>query len=103
MAYSKFEQPHATKPFKRLFAHCHKTTSIAIRLSWWESGSINKLVCILDRLVLWLEEWGAGEGHETGARGLEDAEGGDELHEGVDAGWLSRAVLRNQYYYKRWW
>lgn len=65
----------------------------ALRLSWWKSGGIDDLVGVLDALMLWLEKWGAWEGHETGAGGLEYAEWGDELHERVDTGWLGRPVF----------
>ena len=66
--------------------------TIAWRLSWWKSRGVDDLVGVLDGLVMWLKEWGAWEGHETGASGLENAEWGEELHEGVNAGWLGRPV-----------
>ena len=90
---ASFKQPSQLR-----FAHYYTTRFsiyhiwIAISLSWWKSRGIDNLVGVFDGLVLWLEEWRAWESHETGAGGLEYAEGGDELHEGVDAGWLGGAV-----------
>ena len=53
----------------------------AKHLSWWERAGVDDLVRLLQIVLVGVEERGARQRHQSRAGRLEDAEGGDELHE----------------------
>jgi hypothetical protein len=72
-------------------------------LNWWVGGrylargqgaGIDNVGGILLELLSLLGQRGTGQSHETGAGGLKNTEGTDELEEGVDAVRLGGAIWR---------
>ena len=61
-------------------------------LTGGKGAGVDDVGSVLFDLLAGLEERRAGKGHETGTGGLQDTEGADELHEGVDTGGLGGAV-----------
>lgn len=61
------------------------------RLTRGEGAGIDNVGGILLNLLGGLGQRGTGQSHETGTGGLEDAEGTDQLEEGVDTVGLSGA------------
>jgi hypothetical protein len=59
---------------------------VLISLAGRQRARIHQVIGYLLDLLVGAVERRARERHQACAGGLEDAEGGDELHEGVDAG-----------------
>lgn len=65
-----------------------------------KGASVDNVRGILFHLVVGLEKRRPGQSHETGSSGLEDTEGRNELHEGVNTVGLS-GTIANQLVWDR--